>query len=62
MHAFSLIFSEAQKSAIGKTFGKAIHSRNYGYDVSIRLSVHPYKLTGGGGEVGQVGHIFCKTR
>ena len=46
MHAFSLIFSEAQQSAIGKTFGKAIHSRNSGYDVSVRLSVRPYKLSG----------------
>ena len=53
MHAFSLIFSEAQQSAIGKIFGKAIHSRNSGYDVSVRLSVRSTKGRCGGGEVGQ---------
>ena len=45
MHAFSLIFSEAQQSAIGKIFGKAIHSRNSGY---VRPPVQTV-----GGEIGQ---------
>ena len=32
-----------------RLFGKSIHARNYGYDVSVR----PFDRRGGGGEAGQ---------
>ena len=35
-----------------KFFGKSIHVRNFGYDVSIRLPMHT-ECQGGGGEAGQ---------
>ena len=33
-------------------FGKSIHARNVGYDVTY-VPVRSYRLTGGGGEAGQ---------